>query len=161
MPTIRPDPGSFAFSYQYSRQLMRSPALVDFSDQAGRARRLVIHLAPRAAIPLFEQVRAQLSAMVAVGHLSPGCRLPTVRDLASQLDLARGTTARAYRELERDGVTEGRGGRGTFVVDEPPHFDPLEERRQRVAQQRGGAPGPRPRLSSEAESERFPTSPAT
>jgi hypothetical protein len=70
MPTIRPDPGSFAFSYQYSRQLMRSPALVDFSHQAGRARRLVIHLAPRAAIPLFEQVRAQLSAMVAVGHLS-------------------------------------------------------------------------------------------
>jgi len=140
---------------------MRSPTLVDFSDQAGRARRLVIRLDPRAAIPLFEQVRAQLSAMVDVGHLSPGCRLPTVRDLASQLDLARGTTARAYRELERDGVTEGRGGRGTFVVDEPPHFDPLEERRQRVAQQRGGAPGPRPRPSSEAESERFPTSPAT
>ena len=55
---------------------MRSPALVDFSDQAGRARRLVIHLAPRAAIPLFEQVRAQLSAMVDVGHLPPraaGC----------------------------------------------------------------------------------------
>ena len=103
---------------------MRSPALVDFSDQAGRARRLVIHLAPRAAIPLFEQVRAQLSAMVDVGHLSPGCRLPTVRDLASQLDLARGTTARAYRELERDGVTEGRGRRGTFVVDEPPPLRP-------------------------------------
>ena len=46
MPTIRPDPGSFAFLYQYGSQLMRSPALVDFSDQAGRARRLVIRLAP-------------------------------------------------------------------------------------------------------------------
>ena len=79
MPTIRPDPGSFAFLYQYGSQLMRSPALVDFSDQAGRARRLVIRLDPRAAIPLFEQVRAQLSVMAAVGHLPPAAGCPRYR----------------------------------------------------------------------------------
>ena len=59
---------------------MRSPALVNFTDQAGRARCLVIRLDPWAAIPLFEQVRAQLFVMVAFGHLPPGCWLPTVRD---------------------------------------------------------------------------------
>ncbi len=84
------------------------------------------------AIPLFEQVRAQLSVMVAVGYLEPASRLPTVRDLAGQLGLAPGTVARSYRELERDGVVEGRGRSGTFVVDEPPHSEPLEERRERT-----------------------------
>ena len=77
---------------------MRSPALVNFADQAGRARCLVIRLDPWAAIPLFEQVRAQLFVMVAFGHLPPGCWLPTVRNRASQLDRTPGTTARAYRE---------------------------------------------------------------
>ena len=37
------------------------------------------------------------------------------------------------RELERDGIVEGRGRRGTFVVDEPPHSEPLRERRERIA----------------------------
>jgi len=111
---------------------MRSPAIVHFTDQTGRERRLVLRLDADAVIPRFEQVRAQISVMVAVGRLAPGCRLPTVRDLAGQLGLAPGTVARTYRELEHDGVVEGRGRRGTFVVDEPPHSEPLEERRERI-----------------------------
>ena len=102
--------------------------------------------------------------MAAIGHLPPaaGCRLPTVQDLASQLDLAPGTTVQAYRELERDGVAERRGSRGTFVVDEPLHSDPLEERRQGGLHSSEEAHRALDRaLSSEAESERFPTSPAT
>jgi DNA-binding transcriptional regulator YhcF (GntR family) len=96
-------------------------------------RRLTIRLEGDTAIPVFEQLRAQLSVMVAVGRLLPGDRLPTVRALAEQLRLAPGTVARAYRELEHDGIVEGRGRRGTFVVDEPPHSEPLEERRERIA----------------------------
>ena len=111
---------------------MRSPAIVHFTDQTDRERRLVLRLDADAVIPRFEQVRAQISVMVAVGRLAPGCRLPTVRDLAGQLGLAPGTVARTYRELEHDGVVEGRGRRGTFVVDEPPHSEPLEERRERI-----------------------------
>ena len=111
---------------------MRSPTIVHFTDQTGRERRLVLRLDADAVIPRFEQVRAQISVMVAVGRLAPGCRLPTVRDLAGQLGLAPGTVARTYRELEHDGVVEGRGRRGTFVVDEPPHSEPLEERRERI-----------------------------
>jgi DNA-binding transcriptional regulator YhcF (GntR family) len=72
--------------------------------------------------------------MIAVGHLGPGTRIPTVRELADALGLAPGTVARAYRELDRDGLIEGRGRRGTFVVDEPPGSEPVAERRRRLAE---------------------------
>jgi DNA-binding transcriptional regulator YhcF (GntR family) len=71
--------------------------------------------------------------MVAVGRLEPGSRLPTVRELADQLELAPGTVARAYRELEHEGTATARGRAGTFVADEPPQSEPLRERRERVA----------------------------
>src|SRR4051812_13124000 len=63
----------------------------------------------------FEQVRTQLAALVAQGALAPGTRLPTVRQLAADLGLAANTVARAYRELEADGVLATYGRRGTFV----------------------------------------------
>lgn len=110
-----------------------SAPIVTFVDQHGIERRLVIRLEVGTAIPRFEQLRAQLAVMIAVGRLEPGCRLPTVRDLAGQLELAPGTVARAYRELEAEGTVVGRGRRGTFVVDAPPHSEPLRERRERVA----------------------------
>ena len=109
------------------------PAIVESFDLTGRCRRLVIRLDEDGVAPLYEQLRAQLSVMVAVGHLVAGSRLPTVRYMASALGLAPGTVARAYRELESDGALEGRGRRGTFVVDEPPHSEPLRQRRERLA----------------------------
>jgi GntR family transcriptional regulator len=109
------------------------PAIVGFRDPRGRHRRMTFRLDPGSHIPPFEQLRAQLSVMVATGHLEPGTRLPTVRELAALLEVAPGTVARSYRELERDGVVEGRGRNGTFVVDEPPESEPLAERRRRVA----------------------------
>ncbi len=109
------------------------PAIVESVDPTGRRRRLVIRLGEDGVVPLYEQLRAQLSVMVAVGHLTAGSRLPTVRHMANALGLAPGTVARAYRELESDGALEGRGRRGTFVVDEPPHSEPLQQRRERLA----------------------------
>ncbi len=109
------------------------PGVVTYEDQIGIERRLAIRLEPDTAIPRFEQLRAQLSVMVAVGRLAPGARLPTVRNMAEQLDLAPGTVARTYRELEADGIVKGRGRLGTFVVDEPPHSEPLRQRRERIA----------------------------
>lgn len=93
---------------------------------------MVLRLDAASHIPPYEQLRAQLAVMVAAGHLEPGTRLPTVRDLAQELALAPGTVARTYRELERDGVVVGRGRRGTFVSDEPPDSEPLLERRRRL-----------------------------
>jgi GntR family transcriptional regulator len=108
------------------------PYVVPFRDASGRTRRMIIRFDPRSHIPPYEQLRAQLSVMVTVGHLEPGTRLPTVRELAEAIELAPGTVARAYRELEHDRVVEGRGRQGTFVVDEPPESEPVLERRRRV-----------------------------
>lgn len=112
---------------------MAAPLIVDSTDPSGRNRRLVLRLDPAGGVPLYEQLRAQLSVMVAVGHLPPGSRLPTVRHLAAAAGMAPGTVARTYRELEADGAVEGRGRRGTFVVDEPPHSEPMRQRRERLA----------------------------
>ena len=73
-----------------------------------------------ARIPPYEQLRAQLRLMVSSGRLKPRERLSPIRSLAAELGLAPGTVARAYRELEWEGIVEGRGRAGTFVVDEPP-----------------------------------------
>lgn len=71
---------------------------------------------PGSGSPPFEQLRAQIARRVASGELPAGTRLPTVRALAAQLDLAVNTVARSYRELEADGVVVTEGRRGTFVA---------------------------------------------
>lgn len=67
-------------------------------------------------VPPFEQVREGIRAQVDSGSLPPGFRLPPVRALATSLDLAPNTVARAYKELEALGVVETRGRAGTFVA---------------------------------------------
>ncbi|WP_244929929.1 GntR family transcriptional regulator [Nocardioides sp. W7] len=68
------------------------------------------------ATPPYEQLRSQLATRAASGDLPAGTRLPTVRGLAAELGVAAGTVARAYRELEADGVVVTEGRRGTFVA---------------------------------------------
>jgi len=73
---------------------------------------------PTSAVPPYEQLRTAIAAQVASGELPAGTRLPTVRALAADLGLAANTVARAYRELEADGVIATAGRRGTFVSSE-------------------------------------------
>jgi DNA-binding transcriptional regulator YhcF (GntR family) len=68
---------------------------------------------------IYEQIVGQVQEAVATGRLAPGERLPTVRYLADELDIAPGTVARAYAELERLGVVVTEGARGTRVA--PPN----------------------------------------
>ncbi|MFN8023120.1 MAG: GntR family transcriptional regulator [Acidimicrobiales bacterium] len=70
----------------------------------------------RSAVPPFEQLRVQITQQVARGTLSPGDRLPTVRQLAADLGIAPGTVQRTYRELEAQGVVITRGRHGTEVA---------------------------------------------
>ena len=63
----------------------------------------------------YEQVRRQIAAHVASGELAAGQKLPTVRQLATDLGLSNNTVARAYRELEAGGVIATHGRKGTFV----------------------------------------------
>jgi DNA-binding transcriptional regulator YhcF (GntR family) len=76
----------------------------------------VISYDPRSPVPPYEQVRGQLARRIQAGELVPGTRLPTVRRLAGDLGLAVNTVARAYRELERDGLVATRGRNGTVVT---------------------------------------------
>ncbi len=78
-----------------------------------------IRVDPQSAVPPFEQVRAQLAALIESGRIEPEERLPTVRQLAGDLHLAVNTVARSYRELEAAGLVETRGRHGTFVAGSP------------------------------------------
>jgi GntR family transcriptional regulator len=70
---------------------------------------------PRSGVPLYLQLIEQVKRAVALGTLSPGEQLPTVKALALDLTINANTVARAYRELERDRVIETSPGRGSFV----------------------------------------------
>lgn len=76
---------------------------------------MLLRIEPASDLAPYEQVRTQVAAMVISGDLTPGQKLPTVRQLAADLGLATNTVARAYRELEADKVISTQGRRGTFV----------------------------------------------
>ena len=66
-------------------------------------------------IPIYEQVVQQIRQMIASGELRPGDTLPPVRQLASQLDVAANTIARAYQELANQDLIAGNRRRGSIV----------------------------------------------
>ena len=84
--------------------------------------------------PPYEQLRRQFVDLIAAGVLSPGDRLPPLRQLAADLGLAVGTVARTYRELEAADLVVSRRGGGTKVrTDLPrPAADPLQAVRERA-----------------------------
>ncbi len=65
--------------------------------------------------PPFAQLITQVKQAVSSGQLNPGDPLPSIRQLANDLELNNKTVAKAYRLLERDSVIQSRGYRGTFV----------------------------------------------
>lgn len=76
---------------------------------------MLVRVDADSAIPPYEQVRTQVRDAARSGELAAGTKLPTVRRLAEDLGLAVNTVARAYRELESDGIIETRGRNGSFV----------------------------------------------
>ncbi len=76
---------------------------------------MILRVEPGSPVPPYEQIRAQVTTMIATGVLPDGARLPAIRQLAADLGLAGGTVARAYRELEGSGAIVTRGRHGTFV----------------------------------------------
>ncbi len=69
----------------------------------------------RDARPIYEQVRDGFRQLILTGVLPADSRLPSVRDLASQLAINPNTIQRAYRELETEGYIVSVPGRGSFV----------------------------------------------
>ncbi len=70
------------------------------------------------SIPVFTQLIDQIKQAVIADAIKPGDTLPSIRQLANDLNLNNKTVAKAYRLLERDSVIQTRGYRGTFVHPE-------------------------------------------
>ena len=82
--------------------------------------------------PIYAQLDRGLRAAIVTGRLQPGDQLPTVRQLAVELQVNANTVARVYAELERDGVLETRRGVGSFVSATPDHARPPAEHQKRL-----------------------------
>lgn len=79
----------------------------------------MIRIDASSPLPVYEQIREQVARLVAAGRLRPGQQLPTIRQLALDLGVAKATVSRAYELLERTGVVAPAGRRGTVVAERP------------------------------------------
>jgi GntR family transcriptional regulator len=70
---------------------------------------------PSSGVPIYLQLMEQVKHSIETGALRPGDQLPGIRPLAEQLVINPNTVAKAYRELEHEGVIELRHGAGAFV----------------------------------------------
>src|SRR5438876_8408081 len=71
---------------------------------------------PSLGVPIYLQLMEQVKHAVETGALRPGEQLPGIRPLAEELVINPNTVAKAYRELEHEGVIELRHGAGAFVA---------------------------------------------
>jgi GntR family transcriptional regulator len=76
---------------------------------------MIIHIDPADGLPLYLQIARGVKHSIAVGALRSGEQLPSVREVAEQITVNPNTVAKAYRELELQGILETRRGTGTFV----------------------------------------------
>jgi len=81
-------------------------------------------------VPVYRQLIDQVRAGMASGALAAGDQLPTVRQLAVDLEINPNTVMRAYRELELGGLLETHQGTGTFISDKKPDRKSAERERQ-------------------------------
>ena len=70
---------------------------------------------PSSGVPIYLQLMEQVKHSIETGALRPGEQLPGIRPLAEELVINPNTVAKAYRELEHEGVIELRHGAGAFV----------------------------------------------
>jgi GntR family transcriptional regulator len=78
--------------------------------------KMIIKIDFRSHIPINTQIIEQIKYLISTGELAPGERLPTLRELAAQLQVNFTTVARAYRTLDAEGLISTQHGRGTFVL---------------------------------------------
>jgi GntR family transcriptional regulator len=81
-------------------------------------------------VPVYRQLIDQVRGGIAAGSLRPGDQLPTVRQLAVDLEINPNTVMRAYRELELGGLLETHQGTGTFISDKKLEKKSAERERQ-------------------------------
>ena len=85
----------------------------------------MVHLDYRDARPIYTQITDGVRDQIIAGILTPGDKMPSVRDLATQLTINPNTIQRAYRELESQGWIVSVPGKGSFVQGIP-QIDPVQ-----------------------------------
>lgn len=97
---------------------------------------MLFRINPTLGAPMYLQLMEQVKHAIETGALQPGEQLPGIRPLAEELVMNPNTVAKAYRELEHEGVIELRHGSGAFVsphARERKHADVLRESQTLVA----------------------------
>jgi len=89
------------------------------------------HLEARSGVPTYLQLVQQVRQAVRLGILRPGDQLPTVKEVVGSLAINPNTVLRAYRELDLEGLVEGRRGIGTFIADDVAPLPPDDVKRLR------------------------------
>lgn len=87
----------------------------------------MVRLDYKSNVPMYEQIIEQTKLNVMKNLLKPGDAIPSVRKLALELKITPGTVAKAYQELERQGVIETIRGKGTFIADSIPNKENEEK----------------------------------
>lgn len=77
------------------------------------------HISPSSGVPIYRQIMDQVRAMVSSGRLSAGDLLPSVRQMAGDLEVNMMTVSKAYAKLEADGILDRVRGRGMRVSPQP------------------------------------------
>jgi GntR family transcriptional regulator len=92
----------------------------------------IVSIDQRDPTPIYAQLERGLRAAIATSRLHPGDQLPTVRQLAVDLQVNANTVARVYAELERAGVIETKRGVGSFIRATPAQAHPPREHDRRL-----------------------------
>jgi GntR family transcriptional regulator len=93
-----------------------------------------IHLNHHSGEPIYRQIVEAIKFRIASGELAEGTRLPSIRDLARQLEINMRTAAKAYQILEQAGLVVMQQGRGVFVTS-PQAVLPARRRRTALSEQ--------------------------
>ena len=92
----------------------------------------IVTIDARDATPIYAQLQRAVRAAIASRRLKPGDQLPTVRQLAVELQVNANTVARVYSELERAGIIETKRGVGSFIAATPAQAHPPAEHDRRL-----------------------------
>jgi len=83
----------------------------------------------RSGVPTYLQLVQQVHQAVRLGVLKPGDQLPTVKEVVGTLTINPNTVLRAYKQLDLEGIVEGRRGVGTFVANDIAPVPPDDDRK--------------------------------
>ncbi|MEK3975335.1 MULTISPECIES: GntR family transcriptional regulator [unclassified Psychrobacillus] len=83
--------------------------------------------------PIYEQITSQIKSLILAGELQEGAAIPSMRNLAKELQISVITTKRAYEELEKAGFIYSIVGKGSFVAEQ--NLEVIREKKLKVIEE--------------------------